>query len=85
MEIPSTKFTKQCWREFFGREMEEPSPECFTAELCDFANYLVRKVIAAQQKMHPTPESLATSQAVVNADNLSRSDSGSNPAQARVI
>ena len=41
--------------------------------------------ISAQQKMHPTPESLASSQAVVNARSLSQSDSESTPAQARVI
>lgn len=40
---------------------------------------------AAQQKMHPTPESLASSQAVINADKLSQSDSESKPTQARVI
>lgn len=39
---------------------------------------------AAQQKLHPTPESLASSQAVSNADNFSQSDSESKPAQARV-
>ena len=41
-------------------------------------------VKVAQQKLHPTPESLASSQAVVNADNLSQSDGESKPAQARV-
>ncbi len=51
IEIPSTKFTKQCWKEFFGRDMEEPNPECFTAELCDFANYMVRRAFA----LRPTP------------------------------
>jgi hypothetical protein len=38
----------------------------------------------AQQNAHPTPESLASSQAVVNASAESQSDSESKPAQARV-
>ena len=50
MKIPSTKFTRQCWKEFFGREMEEPNPICFTAELCDFANYLVSKAVEQKAK-----------------------------------
>jgi len=48
-------------------------------ELVSLAN-----IGAAQQKLHPTPESLATSQAVINADNFSQSDGESTPAQARV-
>lgn len=39
---------------------------------------------APQQNAHPTPKSLATSQAVVNASAESQSDGESQPAQARV-
>lgn len=39
---------------------------------------------AAQQKLHLTPESLASSQAVVNASAFSQSDSDTPPAQAQV-
>lgn len=47
--------------------------------LKEFANY-----VAAQQKMHLTPESLASSQTVVNASTVSQSDSVPPPAQAQV-
>jgi hypothetical protein len=52
---------------------------------CVFVEVEPCKYCAAEQCVHPTPESLSSSQAVINADNLSRSGSESNSAQARVI
>ncbi len=44
----------------------------------------LRRVPATQHHAHLTPESLASSQAVVNASALSQSDSDNPPAQAQV-
>ena len=48
------------------------------------ADIIERKIRAAQQNAHLTPESLATSQAVSNASGVSQSDSDTAPAQAQV-
>lgn len=56
----------------------------YQAKLCHFDYVSISDEEAAQQNAHPTPETQATSQAVVNAETLSQSDGESSPAHARV-